>query len=109
MATQMDPIKESKETQAGCTPYCSQSTQTESRIEEIKIQQLVEHTTMGEQVSLKTDPDEPDIQLVTKLDEASKIMHSTVHENMLKLLNEEDPPVSVVKEEQFGYDTQSED
>ena len=47
--------------------------------------------------------------MVSKLDEVSKIMHSTVHENMLKLLNEEDPPESVVKEEQFGYDTQSED
>lgn len=35
-------------------------------------------------------------------------MHSTVHENMLKRLNEEEPPI-VVKEEQFGYDTQSED
>ena len=52
-------------------------------------------------------PDLKEIKL-DKSAQAAKIMHSTVHENMLKRLNEEEPPI-VVKEEQFGYDTQSED
>lgn len=43
MSTQMDPIKESKEVQVGCQPKEFKATQTESRIEEIKVQQLAEH------------------------------------------------------------------
>ena len=45
-----------------------------------------------------------------KLDDAAKakIMHSTVHENMLKRLNEE-PPTVASEAEEIGYDTQSEE
>ena len=35
-------------------------------------------------------------------------MHSTVHENMLKRLNEE-PPTVASEAEEIGYDTQSEE
>ena len=57
MFTQIDPIRKIKDIQVGCTPMESQSTQTESRIEEIKIQRLVEHSNLEQ--ALEKESDEP--------------------------------------------------
>ena len=99
----MESAQEYKQTQVGCNPMEVKSTQTESRIEEIKIQQLLEHNSL----EAGLDKEETlfsllDVQ-VSQLDHLSttKAMQSTVHENMLKLLNKE-PAKDCI------YDTSSE-
>ena len=102
MATQMDPEKISQEAQAVAEMQVK-GTQTESRIEEMKIQRLVEHSNIENLFELGQHEDS---LLQKKVDDTAakktKAMQSTVHENMLKLLNEEPA-------EEIGYDTQSEE
>ena len=79
------------------------STQTESRIEEIKIQQLLEHNSLEEGLDKEETLFTQLSVKVSQLDHLSttKAMQSTVHENMLKLLNKE-PAKDCI------YDTSSE-
>ena len=91
MSTQMEPEKESKETQAGCLSMEPKSTQTESRLEELKIQRLVQYNTFdtvldNETLETLTRAQVPSLDLAAA---KFKAHQPEVHKTMLKLLNEE--------------------
>lgn len=127
--TQSEAIKESKETQIG-GPCEARSTQTESHIEERKIQQLINYKMKKREEShhlkeivtqedLQTKVPSLDLQADNLLDAGAaavdgeevvtedkdeKVLKSEVHENMLRILAQvpERPPSD------FNYDTSSE-